>query len=103
MRKITLLLALAFSLALVGCAQHGNDGSQWPDRPNNPDWQASGSMENLSGDKQVRLAEMQQGMMETCQGKAEGDTCTIETPRGAMEGTCGFHDAQLACTIERPR
>ncbi|QFT56432.1 hypothetical protein [Microbulbifer sp. THAF38] len=29
-----------------------------------------------------------QEAFDACNGKSEGDACTVETPRGTLEGTC---------------
>ncbi|MEM8609426.1 MAG: hypothetical protein AAGF92_20155 [Myxococcota bacterium] len=36
---------------------------------------------------------------EACSGKSEGDRCTVDTPRGTMEGTCALlsEEEELVC------
>ena len=40
-----------------------------------------------------------------CDGKSEGDSCSVETPRGTLEGTCGRpprgEDERLVCMPPR--
>ena len=48
------------------------------------------------------MGEIQVKMLEACEDKGEGDSCTIEGPAGEEEGTCSFRDSELVCMIERP-
>lgn len=45
------------------------------------------------------------GSLEACSGKQEGAACTVETPRGQLNGTCAkppHGDGALGCRPERP-
>lgn len=41
-------------------------------------------------------------MLETCDGKSEGDECEFEGRMGEMEGTCKLQDRGLMCLPDRP-
>ena len=53
-------------------------------------------------DMQQRFEEMQQQLIDACQGKTEGEACQIQSPMGETEGNCRFRDEQLVCEIGMP-
>lgn len=38
---------------------------------------------------------------DACQGKSEGSSCSVRTPKGSLSGTCTAHDQGLFCRPER--
>jgi len=47
--------------------------------------------------------EMMQQFAAACDGKSEGDACSIETPRGTMDAVCVSDRDTLMCRPEGPR
>jgi hypothetical protein len=60
------------------------------------------SMQNMTDEqRQHLLIDRQKTAQDACNGKNEGDTCQMKSPRGEMEGSCTLLDSNLLCTVDR--
>ena len=50
--------------------------------------------------REQMMRERQKLATQACEGKAEGATCIMESPRGSSEGTCMLQDDKLLCVFE---
>ena len=58
---------------------------------------------NISNEeRQAMIKERQQDMIEACNGKNEGDACTMESRMREMEGTCKIMEENLICMMDMP-
>jgi hypothetical protein len=122
MRKVSNLLLVFILLAVIiisGCSS-ANQGN-FPQRGDFQDLSEEerqqmmeerqrngfGGMPGAPGnmteeERQQMFEERQQMMIDSCQGKNEGDSCQFESPMGDMEGTCMVMEENLVCTTNRP-
>lgn len=87
MKKLVLLCALA-GLPLLASADDMNDGDT-----QGPGMQGGmGGMGGMLGQGKGQGGHRPPGpppeFLTACQGKKEGDTVTVNTPRGVLEGSC---------------
>ena len=58
-----------------------------------------GNFKNLTEQERQQMIEQRMQMMQAaCQGKAEGDSCSVQSPRGERKGTCKTQNETLACS-----
>ena len=68
-----------------------------------PGGSRNGSFGNLTEEQQRQMAdERQKAAIDACSGKKEGDSCTIQTPRGEQKSTCKIESGILACALAIP-
>lgn len=90
---IFVISLLVLSIIITsGCSS--NNQRNYPQRGNFQDM--------TEEERQQMFEERQQKMIDACEGKDEGDVCTIESPRGETEGTCEIIDNNLICTMDMP-
>ena len=93
-----LFVLLAFTIAFSGCVS--SDQGQAPS--GNHSWRG-GRPGNFTGGRFGNLTDEQRQQMfnqlaAACQGKAAGDACEMQTPRGNMTGTCETRNETLVCS-----
>jgi len=101
---ILLLILAASALILSGCTsgdqsqapQQGGDNQQVGAGPpafagNGP---GPGMGRNMTDEQRQQFF---QQMTQACHGKAEGDSCTMQNPRGNSTGTCRTMNETLLC------
>jgi hypothetical protein len=57
----------------------------------------TGSRDNFTGGARNFSPEFEQQLIAACAGKAQGDNCTMTTPRGETAGVCEARNATLSC------
>lgn len=118
-------LLMASLIFLAGCSQQPPTDQQQYDQQR-PQWQGDGmgrrNPENLTEEERANLRQRMTGgsgnmtqeqrqaymqerfesVKKLCDGKSEGDACTITTPRGDRAGNCTSQNGVLACITPRP-
>lgn len=98
---LTIITTAILVLALASCTSTTDDGFP-DDQSRNMEGQHRGNMtgkppENMTADRQAAMAQMQQQLTAACEGKAAGETCTVQTPRGETTATCTAAEEGLVC------
>ena len=94
MRKILVVGLMIALLFLVACSQD----RRFDDRRG-----MRGPMMDMSDEeRQAFMEERMRLGAEACEERIEGDSCTMTSPRGEMQGTCNLRDDVLSCMPERP-
>ena len=52
------------------------------------------------GDRDAMFQQMQENAAAACQDKTEGAECTMQNPRGDMQGTCKTQEGKMLCSPE---
>jgi hypothetical protein len=77
----------------------GDDMRNWTGRPSNGSrWNDS----NMSDDQRRQVMEEQrQKAVDACLDMAARDACSLDSPRGKIDGTCQSVEDVLVCTFDR--
>jgi hypothetical protein len=100
-----------------GPQMNGSSGNysrgSWQGTPSNHSWPgprmngsggnySRGPWQNRSGNlteeqMQQMIEQMRRAAADACNGRAEGDSCAMQTPRGNATGTCSAQNYSLVC------
>lgn len=97
-----ILLLIFTSVVLAGCvnSDQNNSGTGTSNGQNQSMRQfGQNRTSNLTAEQRQQLVnERLQQAENACQGKAEGDACSIQSPRGSRAGTCKTQQDKLLCS-----
>jgi len=104
MNKIPMILFLMIfvvGVILAGCSKQDRfSGERDFQRMGDHDFR--GPPGEMDPERQAMFEQMQEKAQAACQDMQEGDACTMEGPRGEMQGTCTLMEDALSCRPEMP-
>ena len=83
MKKLLIIIIIMGLVFLLGCHSRNFKRDRF--------------MNLTEEEKQEMIQERQQTMIDTCEDKNGGDICSIESPRGSIEGLCTLRNESLLC------
>lgn len=99
----TILFLLIISIFTIGCTKNNERFSEINEQKFQGRTNNDGNLNKTMNQKTTPNSEMRQNSIDACSNRSEGDSCTIDSPRGQREGTCKTVDNQLICVSERNR